>query len=69
MPDHGKLLADTAATYRRKRTEMEAAQDALATQVRAAAKAGVRQVDIVRATGNVWTREYIRQLTRPEETQ
>lgn len=66
MPDHEKHLAQAAQAYRRKRTEMGAAQDALAVRVRAAAAAGVRQVDILRAIDNVWTREYLRKLARHE---
>lgn len=64
--DHEKLLADAAKTYRRRLTEMETARDALAARVRAAAADGLRQVEIVRATGHVWTREYVRQITRQE---
>lgn len=67
MTDHHRRLADAAKRYREAQAELEAARLKLAERVQAAAGAGVRPVEILRAIGNVWTREYIRKLTLPRE--
>jgi hypothetical protein len=56
--DHEKALAEAAAEYRR----FIDARKKLTEAVRAAHNDGVRQVDILRATGNVWTREQVRRV-------
>lgn len=53
MTDHEKALAEAAEKYRQARPELQAA-------IRAAHQAGMRQVDILRATGYVWSREHVR---------
>jgi hypothetical protein len=59
MTDHQRTLAKAAADYRR----LQTAREHLIDTIRAAAADGVRQVDILRATGHVWTREQVRRIT------
>jgi len=59
MTDHQRALAKAAADYRR----LQAAREKLIDTIRAAAADGVRQVDILRATEHIWTREQVRRIT------
>jgi hypothetical protein len=54
---------DTAAA----RARTDKARDELAAEIVAAARAGVRQVDIVRVTG--YTRETVRRIVRAAESE
>jgi hypothetical protein len=63
MKDHELLLAEAAAEYRR----FADARKKLTEAVRAAHADGVRQVDILRATDHVWTREQVRRVCQPAE--
>lgn len=58
--DQDAALAELDAAAMRL-AEIEDARKQLRAAVRAAAEAGVKQVEIVRRSG--WTREYIRRLT------
>ncbi len=60
MTNHDEKLAAAAARYR----EFLAARQELGDAIRAAAADGVRQIDILRATDNVWTREQVRQVCK-----
>lgn len=56
-----ELLA-AAAAYRRVLRRQEVAHERLVAAIRAAAKAGIRQNAIVKATG--YTREHVRRLLK-----
>lgn len=58
--NHEEKLAAAAARYR----EFLNAREELGDAIRAAAADDVRQVDILRAIDNVWTREKVRQECR-----
>jgi len=58
-------LARAAGRYRNANTELTAARTELAQAIRAANAAGMRQVDILRVTSNVYTREQIRKICQP----
>lgn len=58
MTDHAKALAQAAADYR----ELLAARQRLIEAIRVADADGVRQVDILKATNHVWTREQVRRI-------
>lgn len=62
MVDHPKTLAKLADEYRRATKAMEKARQALVDGVRAADQDGIRQVDIIKATDHVWTREQVRRV-------
>jgi len=55
-------LEDAAATYRTAKQALDAARPALAVAIAEAARAGVRQNEIVRVTG--YTREQVRRICR-----
>jgi len=55
-----KLLARLAGHYRKQLDEADRARIDLADSIREAAAAGLRQADIVRATG--YTREQVRRI-------
>lgn len=57
-------LKDVADAYHRAKKRYEERRDVLRDAVRAADKAGLRQFEIVEATG--LTRDYIRKIIRPE---
>lgn len=57
VTNHEQTLAAAAARYR----EFLNARQELGDAIRAAAADDVRQVDILRAIDNVWTREKVRQ--------
>jgi hypothetical protein len=66
---HQKLigaLTRDADRYRKAVEELEVARARLTERVRAAHVSGIRQVDILRATGHLWTREHLRQLTKDQ---
>lgn len=65
MTDHAKALAAAAAAYRRATAVQEKARLTLTEAVRAAHAEAVRQVDILEATGRVWTREQVRRVCLP----
>ncbi len=56
--DHETLLRKIADRYHERRRESETERRALADAIRAATGAGMRQVEIVKATG--YTREQVR---------
>lgn len=58
-------LTRDAKAYREAVAALEAARAKLTEAVRLADKAGVRQVNILRAIDNAWTREHIRKLLKP----
>ncbi len=60
VTNHDEILAAAAARYR----EFLTARQELGEAIRAAAADGVRQVDILRATDHVWTREQVRQVCK-----
>lgn len=63
--DSVQLLADVTAqgdVYSKAKAAAEEERARLVELVRVAAEGGVRQVDIVQATG--WTREHIRQIVK-----
>ncbi len=63
--DSAQLLADVTAqgdVYAKAKAAAEEERARLVELVKVAAKGGVRQVDIVQATG--WTREHIRQIVK-----
>lgn len=60
VTDHEQTLAAAAARYR----EFLNARQELGDAIRAAAADNMRQVDILRATDNVWTREQVRQVVK-----
>lgn len=62
VTNHDETLAAAAARYR----EFLNARQELGDAIRAAAADGVRQIDILRATDNVWTREQVRQVCKKE---
>lgn len=66
MTDHTERLAELADRYRSARTELDDARDALTGEIRAAMGDGMRQSDVLRATGHVWTREMLRRLAVAE---
>jgi hypothetical protein len=57
---HEKALGAKAEAYRRAKEAAQAATDELAEAIRAAYADGEQQAAIVRATGHVYTREYVR---------
>ncbi len=65
MTNHEQTLAAAAARYR----EFLTARQELGDAIRAADADGVRQVDILRATDHVWTREQVRQVCKKGERQ
>ncbi|GIH07447.1 hypothetical protein Rhe02_55140 [Rhizocola hellebori] len=58
VTDHEEALAQAAADYRR----FLDARQKLGDAIRAADAAGMRQVDILKATDHVWTREQVRRV-------
>lgn len=58
-------LSEAADDYRRSQAAFDAARHKLAQQIRKADAAKMRQVDILRATGHVWTREQVRRVCLP----
>jgi hypothetical protein len=58
-------LTEAARAYRRAERAVEQRREELAAAIVQAAADGVRQVDIVRATG--YTREHIRRIVRDAE--
>ena len=67
MEDRSKRLGDAADNYRGAKNKLADAREELAAEVKAAAKDGMRQVDILRATDNVWTREQVRKVVGGEQ--
>lgn len=59
-------LARAAESYRRAQADLDEARAELANEIRAAYHSGRRQADILRATGHVWTREYVRRVLDQE---
>jgi hypothetical protein len=57
-------LAQLGRRHQRLRADLEALRPQLRAEIRAAAAAGVRQVDIVKATG--YTRDMVRQIVEAE---
>jgi hypothetical protein len=64
--ENERELAQSADRYRAATAELVAAREQLAENIRAADKNGMRQVDILRATGHVYTREQVRKICREE---
>jgi hypothetical protein len=62
MTDHEKALATAANAYRRANAQADRARKALTDAIRAADADQMRQVDILRATDHVWTREQVRRI-------
>jgi hypothetical protein len=62
VTNHTEALAAAADAYRRAAVAQEQARAALTEAVRAAHADKVRQVDILKATGHVWTREQVRRV-------
>lgn len=60
MAYNRKRLDDLGARFRSLRDEIEELRPRLAEEIRAAHAAGVKQVDIVKATG--YTRELVRRI-------
>lgn len=65
MTDHEKALAAAAKEYRRHL----AARQKLIDAIRAAEADDMRQIDILNATDNVWTREQVRRIRRGKPEQ
>jgi len=63
MTDHASDLARAAERYR----DLQRARQELTDAIRAAHADGVRQVDILRATDYVWTREQVRRVCLDQE--
>lgn len=63
--DLAAFVAQVAAIYRQQQRVAEDARLALAAAIREAASKGVRQVDIIRASG--YTREQVRKIVRAGE--
>lgn len=59
-----RRLARDAKAYRDAVAALDRARAKLTDAVQLATKVGVRQVDILHAIDNVWTREHVRKLTR-----
>jgi hypothetical protein len=59
-------LGRDAAAYRKAIGNLDAARARLVEAVHLAAKVGVGQGEILRATDHVWTREHLRQLAKVE---
>jgi hypothetical protein len=57
-------LSRDAAAYREASARLDVARDRLVEAIHLAAKVGVGQAEILRATDHVWTREYLRQLAK-----
>jgi hypothetical protein len=71
LPDHSiqllrRRLTRDADRYIKATADQARARETLTESVRMAAKAGVRQVDILADIRGVWTREHVRQLNRPK---
>lgn len=64
MPNHEQRLAELADAYRKAQTDLDDARDALTHEMKAAKGDGMRQADIIRATGHLWTREYLRKILK-----
>lgn len=62
--DHTPRLTNLADTYRAAKTALDQAREALRDEIRNARADGMPQGDILRATGNLWTREQVRQITK-----
>lgn len=62
VTDREQRLAAAAARYR----ELQAARDELIEAIRDADSSGMRQVDILKATDHVWTREQVRRICLPK---
>ncbi|XVV05832.1 hypothetical protein ACQPW3_10750 [Actinosynnema sp. CA-248983] len=62
--DHQAALSQCAAEYREAQARLSDAREALNGAIRAADADGMKQADIIRATGHVWTREQVRQVLR-----
>lgn len=67
VTDHNKALAAAAAQYRGALDILDDARAALTAAIRAAHDDKVRQVDILKATDRVWTREQVRRVCRRDE--
>lgn len=64
VTNHDEILAAAAARYR----EFLDAREQLGNAIRAADADGMRQVDILRATDHVWTREQVRLVCKKTGT-
>lgn len=60
--DRTPKLHDLAQAYRDATQALDDARAALITGVRDASAQGMRQADIIRDTGHVWTREQVRRV-------
>lgn len=58
--EHEQALGEKAEAYRRAKEALQAATDELTEAIRAAYGDGEQQSAILRATGHVYTREYVR---------
>lgn len=65
MTQHAEKLAKLADRYRAATEDLRQARLALAAEIRAAA-GDMKQADIIRATGHVWTREQVRRVLADE---
>jgi hypothetical protein len=65
MAYNRKRLNDLGASFRELREALDDLRPALAAEIRAAHAAGVRQIDIVNATG--YTRELVRRIVRADD--
>lgn len=63
MTDHEKTLAAAAKEYRR----YLGARQRLIDAIQAAEADHMRQIDILRAIDNVWTREQVRRIRRGKQ--
>lgn len=62
MAQHEKKLAEKAGRYRIASAELAAAREELRRSILDADGDGMRQVDILRATNHVYTREQVRKI-------
>lgn len=67
MTSRTERLGNAADSYRDAKDKLANARLSLSREVRDAAKDGMRQVDILKATDNVWTREQVRKVVAADE--